>query len=1604
MSYPNTPVSSRSSPGFEGFPQVREGESDVESRRGRSHTSDIEFEQSRSERDFDPGEDESVRYYYNARSSFSEGEIEGNVRRRQETEIRYYGEIPQIRNYDIEDRMSEIRLGSRPTNRENEYTCRQRPDTPQEIGRHYCREEGRETPKMGRYSMESDRGGYDQFPQERGQYYDRIDDMDRFRISRDPRVEVGSEQYPRRRTESGGEANRCHIEHPTYQQAGVRNTGNIIDSIIKANHIIPKFNEEDPDLFFSSFEGLAKQIGWTRDVWPVMIRSSLPPKALDVYTMFDCEGIYEYDQIKYEILKVYEVTPEYFRKKFREEERDVSRGFINMARKLRSEFSKWMRAENAISAKEIMEVMVREQFLNLLSNEAKLYVTQQKCETLMEAASRAENFALRMGETQSQKTSTVQNQGNKNRGAFAVPGPGQRYTRPQVGDSWRKPQRCLRCGRYGHRTQDCYTRLSDRAYRQDMENSQPKQGIMCVERDEDAYMRDSSENLSHGMKTYSGRKDKGKTQVQEDKTDEVGINPRWSMYVKDAKMGIEGNEKKIAVKALRDTGACRTIVRPDLIPGLKQRSTGKFSMILAGGVIESAPLINMVLEMDGQVAKVEVGLAKIPIKGVDVLLGNDVGEAVPIKLKTVSDPIPRQTHTLTDSADMADPVAFITRSQARRAQEEEEQSKSDLALLLGGDSGDETKDEAKEETIADKNEEEDVLAEEVVKGIAVDAERLIILQKEDPELEAIVIPQVMRERVVKMAHEATCAHLGTTKTKQAIAAHFFWPRMSEDIKRVVRECIVCQVTGKPNDTPKRVPMHQVPIIEEPFSRVVVDCVGPLPKTKSGKQFLITIMCQATRYAEAIPLSNIKARTITKALMSYFSKMGMPREVQSDRGTNFLSGIFKGALEGFNIKHIIASAYHPQSQGSLERFHGTLKRMIRAFVLEFQKDWDEGIDLLLYASRITVHEGLGFSPFYLMFGRAPREPLASLYDQLLSKTPEGGIQYTKLVGNNFEKLRRIRQIAKKNLEVAQGSYKNQYDKKSVRRELKVGEYVLVLSPQRNSLHPKYEGPFEVLERKGGHNYVLRNPMRRSGIQQAHINLLKEFKGEIEKEAIGAIETGQTEGSLDSDIEDLTFSYNLDRSDNNEALEKSLSSLEGEMREEVRAILREHIQVFSPCPSVTQAIHHDVILEDGAKPVRQAPYRLSPQKKKIMEEEVQQLMTQGLVEPSTSPWASPAILVPKPGGEWRLCVDYRQVNAVTQADPYPLPRIDDLIEEVATAQFLSKLDLMKGYHQIPLTSRARTISAFVTPHGHFQYTVTPFGMKNSGASFQRLVNWLVEGLPGVRAYSDDIIVFSDTWVDHLYRLQGLFDRLAQAHLTVNMKKSSFGRSSIAYLGHQVGQNNITPLEAKIKDIVEFQVPKTRRGIRRFLGMLGFYRRYCPNLADVAAPLTRMLSCNPFRWDEGANAAIEECKKLLSRGPVLIAPDYGKTFIIFCDASKVAVGAMLAQEKDGVMRPISFMSQVLKDYQTRYSTIEKEALALVLALKKFHVFLDREVVILSDHNPLKYIIEGKTKNDRLARWAIALQGYNLTVKYIPGKSNVVADALSRPDIKCSDPISQA
>lgn len=282
-------------------------------------------------------------------------------------------------------------------------------------------------------------------------------------------------------------------------------------------------------------------------------------------------------------------------------------------------------------------------------------------------------------------------------------------------------------------------------------------------------------------------------------------------------------------------------------------------------------------------------------------------------------------------------------------------------------------------------------------------------------------------------------------------------------------------------------------MSEPFERVIVDCVGPLPKTRAGNQFLLTIMCCATRYPEAIPLRNITTKSVTKALIKFFTTFGLPKYLQSDQGSNFTAKLFDHVLKALAIKHQTSSAYHPESQGALERWHQTLKGMLKKYCMDTQADWDEGVPFVLFAIRETTQESLGFSPADLVFGHSVR------------------------------------------------------------------------------------GPLKVMKREA--EYLVKNDM---------------------------------------------------------------------------------------------AVH------------------------------------------SSSPWSSPCILVPKPDGTSRLCTDYRRVNAVTVPDSYPMPRIDDCVDTIGSAAYVTKLDMLKGYWQVPLTARVSAISASVTPEMFLQYTVMAFGMRSSDVS--------------------------------------------------------------------------------------------------------------------------------------------------------------------------------------------------------------------------------------------------------------------------------------------------
>ena len=375
----------------------------------------------------------------------------------------------------------------------------------------------------------------------------------------------------------------------------------------------------------------------------------------------------------------------------------------------------------------------------------------------------------------------------------------------------------------------------------------------------------------------------------------------------------------------------------------------------------------------------------------------------------------------------------------------------------------------------------------------------------------------------------------------------------------------------------------------------------------------------------------------------------------------------------------------------------------------------------------------------------------------------------------------------------------------------------------------------------------------------------------------------------------------------------------------------------------------------------------------------------------------MLVPKPRQDsFRFCTDYRKVNMVTKADAYPIPRIDDCIDNVGNANFITKIDLLKGYWQVEMTERAKAISAFVTMDGLYQYKVLPFGMKNSGSSFQRLMNKVLKGVKGCSVYIDDILLYTEEWEEHVKLLEEVFKKLDDANLTINLAKSHFVQADVEYLGFKIGKGKVKTVEAKVKDIVNLPPPTNRKEILRFLGASGYYRRFCKNFSDVAMPLTKLLAKkSKFCWSEKCDEAFNEIKNMLVNAPVLRMPDYSKPFMLYVDASQWGVGGVLMQDHEGVDHPIGYYSKKLLPYQCSYSTIEKEALGLILSLNHFEVYVKgtgQPVQVFTDHNPLVFLHKMKNTNQRLMRWCLVLQDYNLDIHHVKGSENVIADALSR------------
>ena len=622
------------------------------------------------------------------------------------------------------------------------------------------------------------------------------------------------------------------------------------------------------------------------------------------------------------------------------------------------------------------------------------------------------------------------------------------------------------------------------------------------------------------------------------------------------------------------------------------------------------------------------------------------------------------------------------------------------------------------------------------------------------------------------------------------------------------------------------------------------------------------------------------------------------------------------------------------------------------------------------------------------------PLLLLKEKWLDKDPEK-ISVLKYVATFKDRLFRAGQIAKRNLQESQSKMKVWYDRKAKSRCFEPGDRVLVLFPVvGNPLQAKYSGPYKVVKKISDTNYLVKTPDRRKETQVCHINMLKAYhekpKPELvtlnnrlglespthSKDCVGQVaekeEDTESEVRLGNDQQPIKLQNSQILND----LGTKLSHLPSVQRKELAEVITQYREVFPDVPSKTNLIEHDVDVGDSA-PIKQHPYRVSPMKKELLDKEVQYMLKNDIIEESQSNWSSPCILVPKHDGGFRFCTDFRKVNDKTKSDSFPIPRIADCIDQIGNAKFVSTFDMLKGYWQVPLTQRAREVSAFVTPSGLYQYKVMPFGMKNAPATFQRMVNKLVRNIDGCEGYIDDVVIFSDNWSDHIRQIERFFQIMREAKLTINLMKSEFGKATVKYLGHIVGQGQVRPLDAKIQTIAKFPIPTSRKELARFLGMAGYYRNFCLNFSEIAAPLTNLLSKKvKFVWTDDCQLAFDKVKLLLQKSPVLKSPDYEKPFKLIIDSSDVGTGSVLVQEaSDGLDHPVSYFSKKFLKYQKNYSVVEKETLGLVLALEHFDVYLGStpfKIKVYTDHNPLTFLKlkTMKNKNQRLVRWSLALQ----------------------------------
>ena len=1400
---------------------------------------------------------------------------------------------------------------------------------------------------------------------------------------------------------------------------------------------LPPFDDhrDNLDSYIERFERYVSSRKIVRTQWAVELSALLQGKALQVYTRMPVEDALEYDKLKTALLKRFQMTEDGYRVKFRTCRPEKGETPTQFATRLSSYLDKWTDLSEITKDYEgFFDLIMREQFVQSCSKEMAVFLKEHECKSIHEMAEIAERFTDARGLSSfcnSSKSRTNEYKSNYDHT--------KQVTGKNVGsnNSVSENRRCFICNDPSHIAKTC----PKRSQKSQQHVKAKVHGLVAGKKEYQKKGRlDQHSEEDGNVSCYVGELQKccvgSKGRVALKCGHEVNV---LNLAYKskdldyDGPMPVcEGLAMGSKVLVLRDTGCNSGVIRKELVD--KTLLTGeKQNCLLIDGTIRKFPTATINVDTPYYSGEMKVLCMENPVY--DLIIGNISGAREPDDpdpnwiAKDNRDNLPTEITSekrkvkVQKTVDIEMNEAQGVETRAMQARKNKPVHSLNVPSPISQISPSEFLDQQKQDSsityLWKKASNQDVLGKYkfVVKNEFL-KRTLVVQDQNNNKTDQVVVPTIYRKQIMKLAYESLLSgHLGISRTYDKILNHFYWPGIHQDVVHYCRSCDICQKTIQKGKV-SQVPLGKVPLIDTPFKRVAIDLVGPIyPPSEKGNRYILTLIDYATRYPEATALKNIETVTIAEALVDMYARVGIPSEILSDQGSQFTSDLMKEVSRLLSIKQLTSSPYHPQNNGLIERFHSTLKMMLKRMCSERPRDWDRYLSAVLFAYREAPQESLGFSPFELLYGRSVRGPLSVLRELLTKEEPNVEIKSTyQYVVDLKEKLSETCDLAQKMLSKSSARYKKYYDQKKRSRLLKVGDQVLVLLPtDRNKLLLQWKGPYEVTSKLSDLDYKVH---MKGKDKTYHINLLKKYitrEDEVkttsgllelvtppeECQNIGNSLTCQEQDTDSNDLQDLNEGFpNIDSMPNlshKESLKdvNVSGNLTPNQSDQVINLLGNYSTILTDVPLKTDVIQCQIKLTTD-DPIRSRPYNVPYSVRETMKEEIKKMLDMGIIERSDSAFASPVVMIPKKDKTVRFCVDYRKVNKITVFDPEPMPNPEDLFVQLSSSKYFSKIDLTKGYWQIPMADESKMVTAFVTPEGQYQFLFMPFGLVCAPSIFTRLMRKLFGNVRNVVNYIDDILVHTETFDQHMQTLKKVFQILFEANLSARPSKCFIGYDSVEFLGHQITPGKIGTNPELLKKIQNCPIPTTKKEVRSFIGLTSYYRKFVPNFSEVALPLTdltRKGNPNKVNWGEAQDKAYRTLKDLLSNPPILHLPDFSKTFVLRVDASDRGIGSVLLQEYDSMSFPVAYASRKLLKREQNYSTIERECLAIVWAVHKFEMYLfGREFIIQTDHHPLVYINRSKVMNKRIMGWAMYLQEFRFHIESIPGKLNYGPDFLSR------------